>query len=194
MRIPLRLDKPMPAVMRSMAIDVLLGLFARVFDVKPPRVALWPAQQALDAFRSFSAACMEEALASPAYATACRAELERRATRLGGAVRAVLAPRNDELMPLVSWMYEAIGIEVAGTLYGTMLFRRCAFSERYAPALCAFMSAFDSGFVGGLCGGGSLRFERRITEGHPCCCAQLALYNAGYAHAQRGKTGKGGLR
>lgn len=35
------------------------------------------------------------------------------------------------------------------------------------------MSAFDSGFVGGLCGGGSLVFESRITEGAPCCTALL---------------------
>jgi len=184
MRLKLLLRRPLPEWVRAAGVQVLLGVFARTFDVAPPHVALRPAAAALFAFREFSAACIEEALASPAYAARKRAELEARARDLGLLVRRVLGPRDSELAGLVSFLYAAISIDVvqgdsrnlrdAFQRPARLQFQRCYFSERYTPEICAFMSAFDSGFVGGLCGGGSLQFESRITSGAPCCLAVLA--------------------
>ena len=183
MRLKLMLGRPLPDWARAAGIQVLLGVFARTFDVVPPRVVGWPADDALYAFREFSAACIEEALVSPDYAASKRVELESRARDLGSLVRHALRPRDDELAELVSFLYAAIAIDVVGlgpegsqTKFhrpARLQFRRCYFSERYTPEICAFMSAFDSGFVGGLCGGGSLQFESRITAGAPCCLASL---------------------
>ncbi|MDO4533020.1 MAG: hypothetical protein Q4C36_04790 [Coriobacteriia bacterium] len=181
MRFPLSLDKPLPDAARSVVVQVLLGVFCRVFDVRGPAVATLPANQALRAFREFSAACMEAASVSSAFAQSRRAELETQAYRLGSRVRAALAPTDAELMPLVSWLYSAIDITVVGSISGELVFQRCSFSVRYTPELCAFMSAFDSGFVGGLCGGGALAFSERITAGAPCC---RALYVG--AHVEEG--------
>lgn len=175
MRFPLPLDKPIPDAVRIVVIRVLLGVFCRVFDVRAPEVVTLPANEALRAFREFSAACMEAALESSSFAQSRREELEEQAYRLGMRVRAALAPNDDELMPLVSWLYSAIDITVVGSIPGELVFQRCSFSVRYTPALCAFMSAFDSGFVGGVCGGGGLAFSERITAGAPCC---RALYVA----------------
>lgn len=172
MRIPLRLDRPLPARIRSFGIQALCGTFACTFDVKAPDVLLLTPEKALWAFREFSAACMEEALASPSYAAERRAALERQARDLGAKVRSVLRPRDEELASLVRILYAAIDIDLTGQVPGTLVFHRCSFAQRYSPELCAFMSAFDSGFVGGLCGIGGLGFSARITQGAPCCQAQ----------------------
>ena len=123
----------------------------------------------LFAFREFSAACMEEALRSPSYADGRKERLRALAEDLGRRVRGVLSPDDVELAGLVTRLYAIIGIDVEGTVPGALTFRRCYFSARYTPALCAFMSAFDDGFISGLCGGGRLMFDSRITEGNPGC-------------------------
>jgi len=173
MRVPLSLDRPFPDALRSIGIQVLCDDFARTFEVVAPGVAGMPAERALRTFREFSAACIEEALASPSYAAARRADLEVRARALGARVRAVLKPDDSELAALVRALYAAIEIDVFRDASGCYVFRRCSFATRYTPAVCAFMSAFDSGFVGGLCAAGRLEFESRLTEGAPSCRARL---------------------
>lgn len=174
MRFPLPTGQPLPGPLRSIGIQVLCSTFARVFDVQAPRVAALPANRALWAFREFSAACMEEALASPEYAAARRAQLGEQARKLGAQVRHVLRPADGELPRVIRALYAAIEIDVTASREGTFTFRRCFFAGRYTPALCAFMSAFDSGFVGGLYGAGELAFDTRITAGAPCCHACLS--------------------
>lgn len=174
MRTALVTKLPVPGVAKTAIVAVLLRVFAGAFDVEPPRVLGASSHQALYAFGEFSAACMEEALKSPAYAARKRVELESRARSLGSQVRRVLRPRDEELPALVQRFYDTIGIAVEARIPGELRFRRCYFAGRYTPALCAFMSAFDSGFVGGLAGGGSLRFKARLTEGAPCCLAVLS--------------------
>ena len=187
MRIPLSLDRPIPGLLRSIGIQVLCDTFARTFDVTAPRVAGMPAPRALRAFREFSAACIEEALASPSYAAARRADLEARARALGAWVRTALKPADTELAALVRALYAAIEIDVFQDASGCYVFRRCSFAPRYSPAVCAFMSAFDSGFVGGLCAAGRLEFKSRLTEGAPCCRARLAAAGVPAGFAEGGE-------
>ena len=178
MRLPLPLDRELPDWLKRAGLRELLAVFAKTFGVDAPDVSRMAYPDALSAFREFTAACMEEALSSPAYASVKRGELEDRARRLGKRVRAVLAPRDGELGGLISALYATIGIDVEDGGGGRLLFRRCYFSGRYTPGLCAFMSALDSGFVGGLAGGKELRFEARITEGDPCCVALMVERSA----------------
>lgn len=181
------LDRPFPDIVRRVGIQALCLTFARAFDVEPPDVMRCPAERALGAFREFSAACMEEALVSPAYAADRRERLGQLACELGAKVRKVLQPRDDERMDLVRALYAAIEIDVVGQIPGELRFRRCYFSTRYTPALCSFMSAFDSGFVGGLCGGVGLEFTERLTAGAPCC-------RAAYVERRHDDPGRGDAR
>ena len=167
----LSLNSPLPTKLKSTFAHVLCSTFASAFDVEPPLLLNKKPDEALYEFREFSAACMEAALESPQYAANRRAALEKSAADLGAAVHTVLKPHDEELMNLIAYLYAAIGIGVTGTVPGELTFHRCYFSKRYTPELCAFMSAFDSGFVSGLCGGGTLTFDTRITEGAPCCHA-----------------------
>ena len=190
MRMAFLFRKPLPDKLKRAGVAALLGVFAETFDVQPPDVSSMSCPDALYTFREFSAACMEEALASPAYAQARRADLESRARNLGSTARRLLKPRDAELPELVSALYAAIEIQVEGDMPGRLRFHRCYFSERYTPGLCWFMSAFDSGFVGGLAGGGSLSFESRLTEGAPCCMALFETFDVppksfGEAHRKR---------
>ncbi len=174
MRTQLFIHTPLPQGAQALVVQVLCDTFARTFDVEAPRVwGLRASEECkrpdLFAFREFSAACIEEALLSPSYAAQRRKRLRELAERLGHSVRIALAPEDKELADLVTHLYSLIGIEVQGQVPGSLVFRRCYFSERYTPKLCAFMSAFDDGFISGLCGGGQLVFSTRITEGHTGC-------------------------
>ncbi len=172
----------LPARVQAIGVQVLCDTFARVFDVQAPdvRTVITDSngnrieRSDLYAFRAFSMACIDAALESPAYARERRAALRDEALRLGGLVRKVLNPRDEELPELVAYLYRAIGITVRGPIPGTLIFTACYFGEGYTPEHCAFMSAFDDGFVSGLCGGGSLVFSERITQGCPCCKALFA--------------------
>lgn len=180
--LPTRLN--LLANLRAGAVQILCNTFARAFDVKAPNVmhasryakaaksdALGGTRPDLYAFREFSAACMEAALESPAYAAVRKERLRELAFELGTKVRRALRPSDRRLPSLIRLLYSSIGIDVECTVPGSFTFRRCYFSERYTPELCDFMSAFDDGFVSGLCGGGSLVFSARIPEGCPCCLA-----------------------
>ena len=186
MRTQLFMQTPLPRWVEAITVQVLCETFARAFDVEAPRVWRLRIDEAgnrpdLFAFREFSAACMEEALRSPRYAAQRKERLRTLAEELGSHVRTALAPDDGELAGLVSRSYAIIGIDVEGSVPGALTFRKCYFSERYTPALCAFMSAFDDGFVSGLCGGGKLAFDTRITEGCPNCEARFERKGAGNA-------------
>ena len=55
--------------------------------------------------------------------------------------------------------------------YGEIVVTDCYFSRFYTPEQCAIMSSVDSGIIAGLCGGGTLTFTERITEGCRRCRA-----------------------
>ena len=55
--------------------------------------------------------------------------------------------------------------------YGEIVVTDCYFSRFYTPEQCAIMSSVDSGIIAGLCGGGTLTFTERITEGCRQCRA-----------------------
>lgn len=169
------LDRTPPAWLRKIEAAALMGVFAKAFDVEPPELEDMPADQALAAFREFTAACMEAALADAEVAAAYRTRLGKEARKLGRGVRAAAHARNANAFRLVKFLYRGIGIELSGELPGAVRFGPCSFAQRYTPADCWFMSAFDEGFMCGVMGiEGELRFECRLTEGAACCCARLS--------------------
>lgn len=170
------LDRTPPAFVRKIEASVLLDLFAKAFDVKAPALEDVSADAALATYREFSAACMEAALADPATAQQYRTRLRAHALELGEKVRAVLGVRSSQAMRVASFFYRGIGIELSGSLPGKLRFGPCSFSSRYTPGCCWLMSGFDEGFLCGLSGypRAELGFECRLTEGAPCCWANLA--------------------
>lgn len=165
-----------PAWMRKMEALVLMDVFARAFDVEPPRLARLSPEAALLAFRSFTAACMEIAAEHAQLAAYLRGRLGTQAERLGRRVRALLLVRRGRALGVARYFYHGIGIELTGSLPGELRFGPCYFAERYTPQDCWFMSAFDEGFLRGLtgCPEAGLRFSCRLTDGAPCCRARFA--------------------
>jgi hypothetical protein len=66
-------------------------------------------------------------------------------------------------------LYRLIDIELCYNRHGEIIIKRCYFSNYYSVDICHLISALDAGLAAGLSGGGTLRFDQRITEGHACC-------------------------
>ena len=163
-----------PAWVRKAETAVIMGVFADAFDVEPPALATLSADEALDAFREFTAACMEAALEDEQVAAGYRTRLRTGGLALGSQLCAALHVRAASAFPFAQFVYRGIGIELSADETGGLRFGPCFFSQRYTPEDCWFMSAFDEGFMCGIMGiNGELCFDCRLTEGAACCCAQL---------------------
>ena len=172
-------DRMPPKWLRKVEAAAVLGVFAEAFDVKPPETEDMRAEQVLFAFREFTAACMEAALADRAVAERYRARLGDSAFRLGARVRRMLNVRPSQAFRVTRFLYRGIGIELSGELPGAVCFGPCYFAERYTPDVCWFMAAFDEGFMRGItgCHSADLAFSCRLTEGAPCCRARFEIGN-----------------
>ena len=172
-----RYDGEPPAWLRKVEAEALMEGFAEAFDVEPPQLESLSADEALAAFREFTAACMDAASEDAGVAARYRARLGERAYDLGVKVRSLLMVRRSQALHVTRFFYRGIGIELTGELPGALRFGSCSFAQRYTPANCWFMSAFDEGFMRGMMGDRkaecSLSFTCRLTEGAPCCRAHM---------------------
>ena len=166
-------DRNPPVWMRKAETAVLMKTFAHAFEVDPPSLRACSSDEALFAFRDFTAACMEAACADSAVAARYRARLGKGACGLGNAVRKLLHVKPEQAYTVTRFLYRGIEIEIEGSLPGALRFAPCSFARRYTPADCWFMSAFDEGFMRGITGerDAQLRFACRLSEGAPCCDA-----------------------
>ena len=165
---------PPPAWVRKAEAAVIMGVFANAFDVDTPALEDRPADECLAVFREFSAACMEEALKGGSAAAPYRERLGAGGFRLGSQLRDMLHVSSTSAFPFAQFVYRGIGIELASDGSGNLQFGPCSFAQRYSPAYCWFMSAFDEGFLRGLFGTDAhLVFSCRLTEGAPCCRARF---------------------
>jgi len=165
---------PPPAWVRKVEAALIMGVFAEAFDVEPPACEDLTADEALFAFREFTAACMEAALADEQVAAAYRERLGAGGLALGAQLRSTLRVRPSSAFPFAQLLYRGIGIELTSDEEGGLRFGPCSFSQRYSPRCCWFMSAFDEGFLRGLLGTDArLVFSCRLTEGAACCRARF---------------------
>lgn len=169
------LDREPPEWVRKFEVAALMGVFVEAFDVEAPALEDLSAEEALAAYRAFTAICMETAMNSSKVAAANRVRLGEGACRLGAKVRRLLGVRPSQAMRVTRFFYRGIGITLEGDLPGGLQFGPCYFSRRYTPEECWFMSAFDEGFMRGITGRkeADLVFECRLTEGASCCRAQF---------------------
>lgn len=165
---------PPPAWVRKVEVAVIMGVFAKAFDVEPPACEDLDADEALSAFREFTAACMEAAMADGQVAGAYRERLGAGGLALGTQLRSTLRVRPSSAFRFAQFLYRGIGIELVRDEEGGLRFGPCSFAQRYSPDCCWFMSAFDEGFLQGLLKTSArLAFSCRLTEGAPCCRAQF---------------------
>lgn len=168
------LDGKPPAWVRKVEVAVIMGVFAKAFDVEPPSLEALSADEALHVFREFTAACMEAALADERFAEMRRERLREGGLALGSQLRETLHVSPASSWQFTRFAYRGIGIDLTGDRAGSLQFGPCAFAGRYTPQDCWFMSAFDEGFICGVTGSeGPLEFSCRLTEGAPCCRARI---------------------
>ncbi len=165
----------MSPVVRSLETVVLLRAFGKAFGVEIPSLRGLSPDDALMVYREFTAACMEMALEDKRLTSVFRPRLGTEARRLGRAVRMLVPFPRSNAFAVARYFYRGIGIGLHVQDDGALRFCPCLFAERYTPADCWFMSAFDEGFLQGLLGHeySSLVFSRRLTEGAPHCIARF---------------------
>jgi hypothetical protein len=158
------------------ARSALLRLFAETasaFGCEPPDVRGLSQRELLDRYVAFSAACAERTPERDADVVSER--MWESAHAMGASLRERLGvrSRSDEVRA-VRLAYRMIGIDLHADERGRVVVHRCAFAERYSPAVCRVMSSLDAGLVAGLTNGGALTFSSRITEGMPRCLARIS--------------------
>ena len=164
-----------PVWMRKLEVTILMRTFSQAFGVEAPSLRGLTATESLRVFRAFTAACMELALERPSVAPYVRHRLGEEAWELGTLVRRSLRVTPSRAFSVAAFFYRGIDIELEGTLPGELRFVRCSFAQRYTPADCWLMSAFDEGFMCGVSGmpDAALSFSCRLTQGAPCCRARF---------------------
>ena len=165
---------------RSMARSALRRLFAETaaaFGREAPDVHGLGDRELLDRFVGFSASCAERTPARDADLVSSR--MWESAYAMGASLRRGLGVRSrSEEVRAARLAYRMIGIDLRADEHGSVVVRRCAFAERYSPAVCRVMSSLDAGLVAGLTRGGRLAFSERITEGMPRCLARITWEGA----------------
>ena len=187
-----QLERHTPDRVRSMEIQILMNLAARAFRVPGKKVWHLPADEALRTYAEFTVQCMKTKHAAPRV-------LYLQAYTVGSRVRRLTGLTDRHAIEqLVFYLYSNIRIQMFGNLpaidktaqnrnkqnnnehkvskqdypaYGEVVVTDCYFSRYYTPEQCAVMSSVDSGIIAGLCGGGTLTFTERITEGCSRCRA-----------------------
>jgi hypothetical protein len=163
-----------PAVLRPIALRVLLRRVAAAFAAPPPVSRGLTGNDLLRAYAAFSNARAELLLTGHGDLDAARRDLWTGAHRIGRALRWGLGVRTTaDAMLAARTVYRMLDIDLLGLPPGGVMVTRCSFARIYAPHVCMVMSSLDAGLFAGLTGGRRLTFSQRITEGAPACLATL---------------------
>ena len=162
------------------ALRRLFGETASAFGCEPEDVRGLGRRELLERYVAFSAAGAEQVLAQGGDLDAVSRRMWRNAYAMGVTLRRRLGvrSRSDEVRA-ARVAYRMIGIDLRADERGRVVVDRCAFAERYSPAVCRVMSSLDAGLIAGLTRGGTLAFSERITEGRPRCLALISWQGAG---------------
>jgi hypothetical protein len=162
----------LPLGARRREIERLFARTAAAFEAPVPPQGGRGAAGRLKEYAHFTRDRSEAALGSGQDLGALDRRLFAAAVALGGDYRLRLKVRGPrDAMAAARLIYRGLGIDFRGSADGTVVINRCAFAEVYSPRVCALVSALDRGLLAGLTGGGTLQFNKRITEGADCCRA-----------------------
>jgi hypothetical protein len=161
---------------RRRALRRLASATAEGFGVSMPSRRGLSYRQYLQCYAQFTRDAAVRALEQGKDLNALRTRLRANSFALGDRVRKHLYLRSRwAVMTAARLLYRIICIDFRCSTKGEVMVRSCFFSNYYTPSVCWLISALDDGLLSGLAGGGSLTFQRRFTEGHPCCEARFAF-------------------
>lgn len=159
---------------RRREIERLFSVTASAFACPVPPARLRGAHGRLKEYARFTREQAQKAVADGGFRAVIERRLFRGAFQLGARLRRRLRVRTaDEARRAARLVYRGLGIDFRAAEDGTVLIRRCRFSETYSSEICALMSAMDCGLLAGLAYYRELCFDGRITEGLPACTACL---------------------
>jgi hypothetical protein len=152
----------------------LVALTADAFQSQAPDVRGLSYRESLTAFAIFSRDQAESCLRLPDVSDAVRSRLFNAGLTMGQDLRREFRVATEQdVASVLRISYKAMGIRFEGTGYGEIVIPRCLYSAYYSGPVCRVMQALDQGLASGLSLGGQLTFTSRITEGNPCCRANL---------------------
>lgn len=173
----LRLCKAaLPAFGKKMQLKILLKTTSDALGVPEPKISHLNYEEMLQAYAHYTLHALSQLREAGADVDSIKQRLYENAFTLGQQIRTWLFVAQDDAYGLIKVLYKNIEIVIEGSVPGELTVSQCFFSSTYTPEACELMSAFDSGFMGGIYGGGHLEFHQRITEG--CCCCR-AVFTAG---------------
>jgi hypothetical protein len=162
-----------PRFVRRSGLDELFEATADAFQVTAPSTRGLAFDESLRLYAAFTREHAEE-MAKQGETEQLQSRMFRNAYDMGAAYRQRFGLKTSaDAMRMARVIYRLLRIDFLGAHGGPVLVRSCFFSAYYSAAVCRLISALDSGLVAGLCGGGSLRFSERITDGHGCCRARF---------------------
>lgn len=165
-----------PAAVKRRGLERLSRITAEAFAAEAPSTRGLSYERALEEYALFTSREAAKALQHPDCLPALQARLREGAEDLGAELRRALRVRTlPQAGRAFELLYRLIGIEISAHFPGEVTVNRCMFSRYYTADVCRVISALDDGVAAGLCCGGRLVFERRITEGSPVCRAHLLL-------------------
>jgi hypothetical protein len=163
-----------PGAIKRQKLREWFELTARGFKAEPPDLNNFSYQETLRFYAKFTAVQARRVLRASRSITATRKRLSNLAWEYGRDLRQQFGVKTmPEALRLGKLLYRLIGIELQAPDPGHLAITRCFFREYYTPDICRLMSALDEGVLTGLSGCKTLKFTRRLTEGHLQCRAQL---------------------
>lgn len=167
-----------PEWLRKAEIAALARLTAKACGVPAPSMRGCNAAQRLVRYRTFTTGLFAGRTSDEL--SQLRDAMYQHAFRAGRALAHLPGHGTDiRKRQLVVQLYRTIGITIEGDLPGTIRIPRCSFASAYTPQMCHVMSGMDAGIICGIFGGGTLKFQQRLTEG---CAVCLAAYEEGVHH------------
>lgn len=161
-----------PGFYKRQIFKKLVQLTARAFQCPPPEVTEFSVQQSLPKYAEFTRAEAEKIIQQNQKALAIREKLFQEALELGSYLRKkFFIKTTDEALQFARILYRQIEIDFHDEGNGKIKVSHCYFSMYYSRQVCELISGLDEGIIAGLCGGGNLKFQQRITDGSTCCQA-----------------------
>lgn len=162
----------MPEFVRRRALRELFRSTATALGASMPAMEGASADELLHRYALFTAEEAAVLVESGCNLQPTRYRLYDSAHAIGTSLRHELhiTSARDSLA-VARAVYRALRIDFRPTPEGDVRIPRCYFSDFYSAPVCHLMSALDQGLLAGLSGGGRFEFQRRMTEGEPCCVA-----------------------
>jgi hypothetical protein len=165
----------LPAAIKRKRLADLVALTARAFDAPPPQLQGLRWRARLEAYGLFTRRVALRAIESGAGEAAIGGRLFEAARSLGRDLARELGIEGlPSALAAARVLYRALRIDFRSSPDGGIVVSRCFFRSLYTPGVCALMSNVDAGILAGLAGGGTLRFDLRLTAGDPCCRARFS--------------------